>query len=309
MLALLAVYAAPAAGQGAIPSERRFDGERAYGYLKQLCDLGSRISGSEAMAAQQKLLEQHFTALGGQVEWQRFQHPSHPLTGHPVEMANLIVQWRPEAKERWLVAAHYDSRPYADREADPRLRQLGLFLGANDGGSGTAALMELAHHVQDLPAHIGIDFILFDAEEFVFSDRDKYFLGSTYFAEQYVQHPPGYRYVGGVLLDMIGDAQLSVFQETQSAMWTDTRPLVKEIWGTAAQLGVKEFIPRIGYQVQDDHLPLNKIAKIPVCNVIDFHYPDRSNRFWHTTADTPARCSAESLGKVGWVIQEWLSTK
>jgi hypothetical protein len=108
---------------------------------------------------------------------------------------------------------------------------------------------------------------------------------------------------------MVGDAKLSVYQETHSAMWPDTRQLVQEIWGTADRLGVKEFIPRVGYQVQDDHLPLNRIAQIPVCDVIDFHFPDRSNRYWHTTADTPARCSAESLGKVGWVIQEWLATK
>jgi hypothetical protein len=311
LLAVLPVLAPSNAGADEpdpIAPAERFNGRRAYDYLKQICALGARISGSEAMAQQQLLLQKHFTELGGQVEFQRFEFKRHPLTGQPVEMANLIVRWHPEAAERLLLCTHYDTRPYADREANPRLRKLGLFLGANDGGSGTALLMELGHHVKNLPDRYGLDFVCFDAEEFVFSKRDEYFLGSTHFAEDYVEHPPAHRYVGGVLLDMVGDAKLSIYQEAHSAMWPQSRQLVQEIWGTAARLGVKEFIPRIGYQVDDDHLPLNRIAQIPVCDVIDFHYPDRLNRYWHTTADTPARCSAESLGKVGWVIQEWLAT-
>lgn len=312
LLATLPVWAPSTAGaDGAdpIPPAERFDGRRAYAYLKQICALGARISGTEAMAQQQQLLEKHFTELGGQLEWQRFELERHPLTGQPVQLANLIVRWHPEATERLLLCTHYDTRPHADREANPRLRKLGLFLGANDGGSGTALLMELGHHVKNLPSRYGLDFVFFDAEEFVFSQRDDYFLGSTHFAEQYVEHRLTHRYVGGVLLDMVGDAKLSIYQETHSAMWPQSRQLVQEIWGTAARLGVKEFIPRVGYQVDDDHLPLNRIAQIPVCDVIDFHYPDRLNRYWHTTADTVARCSAESLGKVGWVIQEWLATK
>jgi hypothetical protein len=75
---------------------------------------------------------------------------------------------------------------------------------------------------------------------------------------------------------------------------------VKEIWGTAAKLGVKEFIPRARHVVKDDHLPLRNVAKIPTCDVIDFDYPP-----WHTTRDTPQQCSPTSLAKVGWVIYEW----
>ena len=312
MLAAILAVAAPlaiAAEPGSIPPAERFNGQRAYDYLKQICAFGGRISGSDAMRRQQEMLEKHFTTLGGQVEFQRFQFERDPRTGKPVDMANLIVHWHPESTERLLLCAHYDTRPQADREVNPRLRKPGLFLGANDGGSGTVVLMELGHHVKNLPSRYGLDFVFFDAEEFVFSERDKYFLGSSRFAQNYVEQPPAHRYVGGVLLDMVGDAKLSVYQESHSAMWPETRVLVQEIWGTAARLGVKEFIPRVGYQVLDDHLPLNRIAQIPVCDVIDFQYPDRMNRYWHTTADTPARCSAESLGKVGWVIQEWLATK
>ncbi len=290
----------------------KFSGERAYGYLKQLCALGNRMSGSPGMRQQQQLLEKYFASLGVQCEFQRFRAKKHPLTGRPVPMANLMVQWHPESVERILLCAHYDTRPYPDQEANPRRARNGVFLGANDGASGVALLMELGQHIRNLPTRYGLDFVLFDAEEFVFDERrDQYFLGSEWFALQYREHPPAHRYVAGVLLDMVGDAKLSVYQERYSATWRDTRPLVREIWTTAQRLGVKEFIPRIGYPsaIRDDHLPLHNIAKIPVVDVIDFEYPDRSNRYWHTTADAPGRCSADSLGKVGWVIQEWLATK
>jgi len=292
--------------------KEKFNGERAYSYLKQICKLGSRMSGSQGMRRQQELLEKHFADLGGQVEYQRFKLQRHPLTGRPVPMANLIVRWHPESTERILLCAHYDTRPRPDQEPNERLRRNGPFIGANDGGSGTAVLMELGHHIKNLPDRYGVDFVFFDAEEFVFNEReDKYFLGSEWFARDMVANPPNHRYVAGVLLDMVGDAELSIYQERSSATWPDTQSLVKEIWGTAARLGVNEFIPHVGYRgpIRDDHLPLHDIAGIPIIDVIDFHYPDRRNSYWHTTSDTPARCSADSLGKVGWVMQEWLSTK
>lgn len=303
----------PAKPQAANLQANGFDGQRSYGYLKDLCALGNRMSGSPGMKQQQVLLEKHFSALGAHVSFQSFK-VKHPLNGKRVPMANVIVEWRPEAKERILLCAHYDTRPLPDRELNPRMRQNGVFLGANDGASGVALLMELGHHVAQLPLNYGLDFVLFDGEELVYFDgRDDigpYFLGSTWFARQYRKRPPKHKYVAGVLFDMVADADLTIYQEENSATWKHTRPLVKEIWGTAQRLGVKEFIPRIKYYVRDDHFPLNKIAKIPVCDVIDFSYPDHpSNRYWHTTADAPGRCSGDSLGKVGTVIVEWLSTK
>ena len=299
----------PLAGQ--TTAAPRFDGERAYHYLRKICSFGNRRSGSLGMRQQQQLVDKHFQELGGEVQYQRFRI-KHPVTGERVPLANLIVHWQSEAKERILLCAHYDSRPFPDREADPRRRKEGVFLGANDGASGVAVLMELGHHVGSLPKHFGLDFVLFDAEEFVFEERlENYFIGSRWFATQYVKDPPKYRYVAGVLLDMVGDEKLSIYQERYSATWPDTRPIVKEIWDTASRLGVDEFIPQIGYPeaIRDDHLPLHQIAKIPVCDVIDFEYPGPRNRYWHTTADAPGRCSAESLGKVGWVIYEWLASK
>jgi hypothetical protein len=162
--------------------------------------------------------------------------------------------------------------------------------------------MELAHLMPMLEGPVGVDFVLFDGEELVYVEkRDPYLLGSTWFAKQYVEKPPEHKYRWGVVLDMIGDADLQVYQEQFSISWRDSRPMVKEIWATAGRLGVKEFIPRVGYVVQDDHLPLRNTAKIPSCDIIDFDYPA-----WHSTNDTPQRCSGSSLAKVGWVVYEWL---
>lgn len=274
-----------------------FDGARAYAYLKQICDIGRRPSGSPGMESQQKLLAAHFQKLGAEVEFQRFS-ARHPVDASDVPMANLVVRWHPQKTARILLCTHYDTLPFPmlDR-GNPR----GTFVGANDGGSGVAVFMELAHQMPELPCKYGVDFVLFDGEEFVFGQRDQYFLGAEHFARTYVESPPAYRYRWAVLLDMVGDADLQIYQERYSTSWNDTRPLVEEIWATARRLGVREFIARKKYWVRDDHLPLHDIAKIPACNLIDFDYPA-----WHTQADTPARCSALSLAKVGWVIREWL---
>jgi len=251
------------------------------------------------MAAQQKLLAEHFKRLGGQVEWQPFR-VRHPLNGTPVQMANLIVHWHPERTERIVLCTHYDTLPYPMR--DPVDRH-GTFVGANDGASGVAVLMELAHEMPDLKTRYGVDFVLFDGEEFLFEPNGRFFLGSEYFARSYVKLKPPYRYRWGVLLDMVGDADLQIYQERYSLGWTDTRPLVEDLWATAQRLGVREFMPGRGYSVRDDHLMLHNIAEIPCCDVIDFDYPS-----WHTQGDMPDKCSALSLAKVGWVIREWLKT-
>ena len=296
------------AGQVAL-SDIPFNGQRAYEYLRQLCAIGPRVSGTAGMARQQELLERHFKELGGLVTRQRFRLSKHPLSGNPVQLSNLIVEWHPQRKERVLLCAHYDTRPLPDQDPDPLKRRRGTFLGANDGGSGVALLMELGHQMPQFESPLGVDFVFFDAEEFVFDERrDKYFLGSEHFARQYRRADRRHTYRWGILLDMVGDARLSIFQEHFSATWPDTRPLVQSIWETARRLGVQEFLPTVGYRVNDDHVPLHNIGKIPICDIIDFAYPDRSNRFWHTEEDVPRNCSALSLAKVGWVLQTWLET-
>ncbi len=274
-----------------------FNGTRAYEYLQAICDLGPRLSGSPAMIKQQEMLKQHFEKLGAKVTMQPFRI-RHPVDGSAVEMANMLVEWQPEKKQRLLVGAHYDTRPRPDQDpVDPR----GLFLGANDGASGVALLMELGESVKNLDGKLGVDFVLFDGEEFIFNDRDPYFLGSTHFAEEYAARRGGPTYQAGVVLDMVGDKDLEIYQEGNSLDWPASRSVVNSIWATAKKLGVREFVPRLGPTVNDDHLPLCRKAKIPTCDVIDFEYPH-----WHKRGDTADKCSALSLAKVGWVIDQWL---
>lgn len=281
------------------------DGERAYGFLKDICAIGPRVSGTDGMLRQQAYLKAHFEKLGGRVTLQEFD-ARNPLDGvTKVRMNNLIVEWHPDRKERILLCAHYDTRPYPDEDpVDPR----GVFIGANDGASGAALFCELAHHMPKLSSKYGVDFVLFDGEELVYDKaRDPFFLGSEHFASEYATNRPAHQYRCGVLLDMIGDANLQIYREVNSMRTRETRQLVGDIWGVARSLGVREFIDSTRHEVRDDHLALNNIAGIPSIDIIDFDYPStRPGGYWHTTLDTPEKCSPLSLAKVGWVLKTWL---
>ncbi|MEN1678317.1 MAG: M28 family peptidase [Planctomycetota bacterium] len=301
--ALLVGVASPIA-----TAENPLDADRAMGYLEQVCEIGPRMSGSDGMRQQIALLTEHFESLGGELEEQNFP-ARHPLNGTRVEMTNLIVRYRPDVRRRILICCHYDTRPLPDRDPNPEARRNGTFIGANDGGSGVAVLMELAHLMPQLTGGIGVDLVMFDGEELVYRDSsmfgrrgDPYFLGSKYFARAYKARKKKYAYQWGVLLDMVGDADLRLRYDRSSWNWRDTRPLVKQIWATAEKLGVDEFQPRLMSRiVQDDHLPLHNEGGIRCIDIIDFDYP-----YWHTEQDVPANCSGESLAKVGWVVWEWL---
>lgn len=273
------------------------DAKRAYDYLEKICDLGPRFSGSEGMTQQQEMIKTHFADLKAEVKEQSFD-ARHPRTGQPVRMTNIIVSWHPQAKERVLLACHYDTRPFPDRDPNPKART-GQFLGANDGASGVALFMEMGNQLARIRPTYGVDMVFFDGEELVFTENDPYFLGAEEFSRQYRDQPPPYKYVYGVLVDMIGDKNLNIFQEENSLNFAPE--LTASLWQTARRLQVKEFIPRKKHAVRDDHLALNEIARIPSCDIIDFDYP-----YWHTAKDVPANCSGASLAKVGKVLLTWL---
>jgi hypothetical protein len=274
-----------------------FDGKRALGYLEEICKIGPRISGSPGMKRQQEMLQKHFEAHGARVRFQRFtaRQVSQP---RPVEMANLIASWHPERQRRVILCAHYDTRPIADQEVDPRRWRL-PFVSANDGGSGVALLMEMAHHLGDLKTAVGVDVVIFDGEEYIFeSRRDKYFFGSEHFAQDYQRNKPKHRYVAAVLLDMIAGkgARFPVEQYSQ----TMAAALVEQLWAIAAEQQCFAFEERWGHAVLDDHLALNK-AGIPAVDIIDFDYPH-----WHKLSDLPENCSAEPMAQVARVLTVWL---
>ncbi len=281
----------------------RLDGQLAYQVLVKICELGPRISGSHAMIQQIEMLDRYFSGLGATVQRQSFSI-LHPNDRTPVELTNLIVQWHPERRDRIIVCCHYDTRPFPDR--DPVNRH-GLFLGANDGASGVGLLYELGPFMPKIDGRYGIDFVFFDAEEFVYdAARDPLFLGSTHFAKNYVTNPPDHRYVAGVLVDMIGDKDLNIYYERNSMQ--HARDITRSIWRIAERQNIDAFIPRVRHTIRDDHLPLINIARIPTCDIIDFDFPNPAskNSYWHTQQDTPDKCSPESLAKVGNVLLVWL---
>lgn len=284
----------------------KFDPERALKYLKQLCDIGPRISGSEGMKKQQEILVKHFKDHGAKVTRQEFQ-AKQLSRREPVGMTNLVIAWHPEKERRILICAHYDTRPMADQE--PNRRNWNRpFVSANDGTSGVAWMMEMAHHMKDLKTEVGVDFVLFDGEEYVFetsafgSGGDKYFFGSEHFAEDYVKSRAKrkHTYAAGILLDLFAGKGAVLKVEVNS--FTLAPELVQQIWGTARAIGAKSFNYEPGQEVLDDHLALNQ-AGIPSIDIIDFTYPH-----WHRLSDTPDKISGEVMAEVAKVLATWLST-
>jgi len=287
------------------PKPAPIDGDRAYGYLKSICAIGPRIAGSPANARQLKLAADHFKAKGATLREQPFS-TRHPLSGKKVEMVNLVASFFPDRTERVVLAAHYDTRPFPDREPDPAKRR-NPFIGANDGASGVALLMEIANHLTESSTPWGVDLVLLDGEELVYEDDNgnkagDYFLGSKEFsrrykAEQRKSSKP--RYVAGMVLDMVASKEIQIPVELGSNRLAPS--LVREVWGVADKMNSKAFVQNLGTEVLDDHLAMNA-AGIPTIDIIDFEYPS-----WHTANDVPEECSAESLKEVGRVVTAWLA--
>jgi hypothetical protein len=276
-----------------------FDGERAYGYLVEQCKLGPRISGTEANRALRDRMAQHFASLGAQVRRQTFQ-VRHPLTSDAVEMENIVGSWHSDRTRRVVIGAHFDTRPRPDKETNPR-KKMAIFLGANDGASGIAVLMELAHMLQELKTSLGVDLVAFDGEELVYDETGEYFHGSRQFADEYRRSGGQARYVAGIVVDLVGGDPLAIFPDREG--YRQNPWLVQEIWDVAKRLRVGSFKTGRFYDVSDDHLPLLEVG-IPAIDIIDFSY-----KHWHLASDTADKCSATSLAQVGGVVAEWLRSK
>jgi hypothetical protein len=280
----------------------KFDSERAMKYLKAICDIGPRISGSEGMTKQQAMIEKHFTDLGAKVTRQEFKARQRSQNSD-TPMTNLVISWDPEKTRRLIFCAHYDTRPIADQEPNPKNWNR-PFVSANDGASAVAMLMEVGHHMKDLKTDLGIDFVLFDGEEYVFKTRfnggdDKYFFGSEHFGEQYTKtkETRKHKYEAAILMDLCHAKGTSLKVEVNS--WKYAPKLVDSVWSAAAALRAKSFEYKEGPEVQDDHLALNE-AGIPAVDLIDFDYPH-----WHKLTDTPDKISTEQMAEVAIVLTTW----
>jgi hypothetical protein len=277
-----------------------FDAKRAMGYLKDICDIGPRMSATDGMKKQQELMEKHFKELGGKVTYQKFTAKQRSQA-KPVAMANMIVSWKPDEKRRIILCSHYDTRPIADQEPK-RGDWTKAFVSANDGGSGVALLMEMAHHMKRLPTNVGVDFVFFDGEEYVFQPRgDDYFFGSEYFASDYskTRKDTGVVYEGAILLDMIAGKDLRLPVE-QKSKWSAPQ-LVKDVYRIAADLKAGAFkADELTEGVLDDHVALNRKG-VPAIDLIDFSY-----KHWHRLTDVPENCSGDNMEQVARVLSVWM---
>jgi hypothetical protein len=267
-----------------------FSSENAFALLQRQCDFGPRVPGTIAHDSCRVFLAHELRKYADAVVEQTFAHNS-PRLPNEVMLTNLIASFNPQEGRRVLLAAHWDSRPWADQEADSSKRHMPV-LGANDGASGVAVLLEIARVLKSHPAPMGVDIILFDGEDFGDpGDSRSYAIGSQHYARN---KAPNYNPMFGILLDMVGDRDLAIYQERNSLRLAGG--VVDRVWRLAAQLGVREFIAEPRHEIFDDHIPFLE-AGIPMIDLIDFDYPH-----WHTTQDTPDKCSPASLEKVGKVV-------
>jgi len=212
-------------------------------------------------------------------------------------MWNIIGEqnWK-DAAIRVVLLAHWDTRPEAEMERESENKRKPI-PGANDGASGVAVLLELARVLKgELPATVGVQFVMTDGED-LGPGLNEMFLGADAYAKDLPNHPrPTY----GILLDMVGKKDLVVSMELNSIKYA--RSLVYALCKHATQVGLGETFPMdFGQTISDDHLALNR-AGLRTVDLIDFHYLE----YWHTLQDTPDKCSADSLGKVGKLLQTWL---
>lgn len=264
------------------------------GFLTAQTAFGPRAPGSRAHEECLTYLESEIGKEASSVVLQPFTHPGY---GREIlRLTNIFASFNPEAQTRIFLIAHWDSRPRADRDPDSSKRNLPI-PGANDGASGVAILLEMARHLKEHPPAVGVDMLFDDGEDYGREGDEKYyFLGAGYFCHNM---PPGFKPAFGILLDMVGDAQLEIQREPLSMRYAPD--IVDLVWSTAQNLGIYQFTNETQPGVRDDHVPLNE-AGIRTIDLIDFNYPDESNRYWHTTEDTPDKCSAESLQAVGTVL-------
>ena len=281
-----------------IPS---FSGAGAYEYLLKQTSFGPRNPNSKGHDACLPFLAAELRGFADSVELQPFIQRGYD--GKMLRLTNIIASFRPKSSSRLLLCAHWDTRPRAEHDED-RARRNEPILGANDGASGVAVLLEIASLLHSHQPPVGVDIVLFDGEDYgLEGDTQNYLLGSRYFA---AHKKPAYQPRFGILLDMVGDTYLEIPKEGHSVRYAPD--ILTLVWDKARELGYPQFLDGEGEEVIDDHLPLNQVG-IKTIDLIDFDYPDQSNRFWHTHQDIPEHCSPESLEAVGDVLTHVVYTQ
>jgi glutaminyl-peptide cyclotransferase len=267
-----------------------FDGERAMTHVKALVEIGPRPAGSPGIEKARRHLSEELTRYGLKPTLDEF---TARTPRGPVRFKNIIAELPGQTREVIILASHYDTKPYKNFP----------FVGANDGGSSTGALLEIARVMtaEKRPSRFTWQFVFFDGEE-AFCDQWSECLdgkdntyGSRHMVERLKKESRLKDIKAMILLDMIGDRDLTLARCEESSAW-----LVQTIWETGRELGhTRSFLNRTQSMV-DDHQPFLE-AGIPAVDIIDFEYGEGEgdNRFWHTREDTLDKLSAQSLKIVG----------
>lgn len=289
----------PSAVAQTAPNAVAFDADHAYRVLQAQCDFGPRPMGSDAHTKCREFLIEQLQPLVDDFATQDWAQliPRGPGAGHTYKMTNILgiirgkdVTAATEAQSpKLMLCAHWDTRPVADMDPLPANRKKPI-LGADDGASGVAVLLEMARVLKANRPTQTVVIALWDAE-----DLGEFFYGARYFANS--SSTPVWRKwrpTRSILLDMIGDSDLHVNHETNSLRLAPD--LFQQVLDAAADLGQADHFNGPDIEVEDDHLPMNEVG-IPSIDLIDFNY-----RPWHTLDDTPDKCSPASLKVIGDVL-------
>jgi glutaminyl-peptide cyclotransferase len=264
----------------------QFSGEKAMAHVQQLVDLGPRPPASDAIEKSRAYIDNQLRLTGWRVERQEF---TDDTPRGKVRFVNLIARFQSEkdTAPTFLLCSHYDTKIF----------EAIRFVGANDGGSSTGLLLEMARVLGQHPNLAAkIELVFLDGEEAYenFSATDGLY-GSRYFAKQ-LEATGAKQFRGGVLFDMVGDRSLKITLPPDSPS-----QMVHDIFASAEALQLRSHFTYFDFEITDDHTPLNADG-IPTIDLIDFDYPP-----WHTADDTIDKISAESLQTVGSVTAYYLA--
>jgi len=269
---------------GAADKAGEFSAARAYDHVKKLVALGPHPSGSEAIKKAQQYIESELKSYGLKITEDNFEGQ----TPHgAIPMKNIIAELRGDKPEAVLITGHYDTKLQPD------------FVGANDGGSSAAAVLETARALSKSKPEYTLWFVFFDGEEAVVDWSAMGGMDNTYGSRHLAAKLKADRSLSQVkalvLFDMIGDKDLDIKREGESTSW-----MVDAIWKTARALGYQKYFLDAEQYISDDHLPFRD-AGVPVVDLIDFNYGPHHS-YWHTNLDTLDKISGESIKIVGDVV-------
>ncbi|MDD4515306.1 M28 family peptidase [Massilibacteroides sp.] len=283
-----------------------FNADSAYHYVATQVAFGPRVPNTKAHKDCGLYLEAELKRFGASVFVQEAILEAYD--GTKLEAKNIIGSYNTDQKQRVLLFAHWDSRPYADRDPDEANHYTPID-GADDGASGVGVLLEIARLLQQNTPDLGIDIIFFDAEDYGthHSKEERtphsWCLGSQFWVKN--PHVPNYTAEYGILLDMVGSKNAQFYKEGLSLQYA--APFVERIWTTARELGYgKFFISARGIPVTDDHEYVIKGRNIPCVDIIN-NDPNTDKGFgdyWHTMNDNMDIISAETLKAVGQTVLE-----